>query len=232
MTLVLVPDGCFNMGFNGVGGRQCFDDPFWIDKYEVTNTDYARFMEAGGYADPGYWIEDGWAWLDAYQITQPEHWDNSDFNSPQQPVVGVSWYEALAYAQWVGVSLCTEAEWEYAARGPEELVYPWGNELIADNLVYSGNSNGQPSHTGSRLNGASWVGALDLSGNVWEWTRSEYRDYPYIMSDGREAINGYAVQVLRGGAWDYPYQFARTTSRLPSFPEDRRNDIGFRVCRS
>lgn len=241
VNMMLVPPGCFMMGSNGITAfelpvhEQCIHDPFWIDQTEVSNADYARFIDAGGYANEEYWTEEGWAWREENDITQPEYWTNSRFNAPQQPVVGVSWYEAVAYANWRAeetgllMHLPTEREWEYAARGPNELIYPWGNIFTANNIVYNGNSNNHSANVGSRSGGVSWVGAFDLSGNVWEWMSSLCSDYPYAADDGRETMGSIDRRCLRGGSWFNDGDFARAALRNRYFPNLRSIDRGFRV---
>lgn len=236
VAMVLVPAGCFMMG--STGGQedeqpvheQCFDAPFWIGKYEVTNAEFAAFMEAGGYSGAEHWTEAGWSQRLVNNWTRPRYWFDSQFNASDQPVVGITWYEALAYAQWRGCRLPTEPEWEFAARGPDGLVYPWGDDFIAGNLVYGGNSNGQPAHVGSRPGGASWAGALDMSGNVWEWTLSAYQDYPYVADDIRENTGSDRTRVLRGGSWNYDDRYgARAAYRLTYRPAYWYHLFGFRV---
>ncbi len=223
IEMALVPAGCFQMGNDpealgggdADGGRQCFDEPFWIGRTEVTNAQYRQCVDARGCGDF-------------------EHYDDTD---SQQPVVGVSWFNARQYAAWLtattGVEwrLPTEAEWEYAARGPDGLFYPWGNEFVGDNLVYYGNSGGQTAAVGSRSPaGDSWVGAADLSGNVWEWVSSLYRDYPYDAADGREDEgDGGGNRVVRGGSWLSLQDGARAAYRSGSDPLGRNHFGGFRV---
>ena len=116
----------------------------------------------------------------------------------------MGWFEAVTHCESRGARLPTEAEWEYTARGPDGLVYPWGNDFEADNTVYAGNSGDLPAPVGSRPGGVSWVGAFDMSGNVWEWVSSIYTDYPYNAADGREKSLGNessSVRALRGGGW-------------------------------
>jgi serine/threonine-protein kinase len=169
VDMVLVPTGCFMMGstqeqieyaisewgnyaYRGHHDdelplhEQCIDEPFWFDVTEVTN---AQFVAFGGQAlDAGRWRQD------------------------DRPREMVTWFEATIYCQSRGGRLPTEAEWEYAARGPDGLIFPWGDQLISNNVVYEGNSLGETAAVGSRPGGASWVGALDMSGNVWEWVSS------------------------------------------------------------
>jgi len=98
-------------------------DAYYIDKYEVTNRQFQDFIEAGGYENHIYWTEDGWNWKDKNVYEEPKWWlsgqNHSGVNNPSYPVIGVSWYEASAYATWAGKRLPTEAEWEKAARGTE-----------------------------------------------------------------------------------------------------------------
>ena len=115
-----------------------------------------------------------------------------------QPIENVTWIGAHDYCAWRDARLPTEAEWEYAARGPDGLFYPWGNEYISANLLLS--SSVQMPDVGSIPRGASWVGALDMSGSLYEWTNSLYRPYPYDPNDGREAglEDDFGNRVFRG----------------------------------
>jgi formylglycine-generating enzyme required for sulfatase activity len=206
VPMVEVPAGCFFMGSTLYTdtqpiNQQCFDAPFWIGQTEVTNAQYRVFMDDGGYTHPDYWTDDGWTWRTEDHIMQPACWTESAYNAPNQPVVCVSWYEAAAYAAWLSAKLGyearlpTEAEWEYAARGPDSLLYPWGNDWDPAKAVTNESGANAPAlvnRDGSQL-GASWVGARDMSGNVWEWTSSIYDQeafpYPYRADDGREDVN-------------------------------------------
>ncbi|HUN09647.1 MAG TPA: SUMF1/EgtB/PvdO family nonheme iron enzyme [Aggregatilineales bacterium] len=204
---------------------------FWLDLTPVTNQAYARFVEAGGYQKADYWTSAGWEWLQAKKVTGPEDYNN--FTAPQQPRVGVNWFEAWAYARWRGGRLPTEAEWEWAARGPENRVYPWGNNFEANRVIYKENSGGKTAVVGEavRKSGASWAGSLDLSGNVLEWCSSLYQPYPFDAQDGREdSLDGSNRRALRGGSW-YSGQFlARAASRLSYHPYSRDLILGFRVA--
>lgn len=183
VTMVLVPAGCFMMGDDGAGGEQCFDEPFWIDKYEVTRAHYQVCVD-DGICEP----------LDA----------NGYSSEPNQPINYVSLLQAEEYADWRGCQVPTEAEWEYAARGPDNLLYPWGNEWISEN------ANGDTydivfdkvvlMDVGSYPAGASWVGAHDMSGNAYEWTRTVFRPYPYSPDSEHLERDRFDYVVLRGGA--------------------------------
>lgn len=211
VTMVLVPAGCFMMGSNDGEDReqpvhqQCFNTLFWIDKYEVTQ---AQFRRLGG-----------------IQTNPPS------FSGDNRPVERITWFEARDFCELRDARLPTEAEWEYAARGPDSLVYPWGNEFIADNVVYERNSNGRTAEVGSRRGGASWVGALDMSGNVWEWTLFEYRDYLYDSADGRENTSADSRRVVRGGSWHDDANGLRVTYRGVNDPSFMYVYLGFRCVR-
>ncbi len=225
MEMVFVPAGCFQMGSEDGDTderpvhRQCFAEPFWIGRYEVTNAQYQQCVDAGA-CDP------------------PKSGYNDEFYKDDHPAIGVSWFNARQYVQWLSETtgedfrLPTEAEWEYAARGPDGLAYPWGNEFVADNVVYSVNSGGHTQPVGSKPGGASWVGALNMSGNVREWTNTVYRDYPYSATDGRESVSGEgASRVVRGGSWGNTQDDARAAYRNGSIPLSRNSYVGFRVVR-
>ncbi|MCB9449940.1 MAG: SUMF1/EgtB/PvdO family nonheme iron enzyme [Anaerolineaceae bacterium] len=204
VAMVLVPAGCFTMGSSDEqlaylvdelhinpdwlddeqpAHSQCFDTPFWIDQYEVTNEQYG---------EPGC----------------------TDYSSrPDQPRNCINWEDARAFCESRAARLPTEAEWEYAARGPDSLIYPWGNEFISENVMVAfpamndatpGALPPLPMRVGSHPGGVSWVGALDMTGNVWEWTSSRYAAYPYDAADDREdAGGGDPIQrVHRGGAYN------------------------------
>jgi formylglycine-generating enzyme required for sulfatase activity len=252
LDMVLVPAGSFTMGsteaqidaaFQGcqtATGGQCdrswfegegpqtqitFSEPFWISQREVTNAQYKECVDAGVCTPPG----------------ERASYDNPDF--AEHPVVHISWSQANDYATWLGMRLPTEVEWEYAARGPDGLVYPWGNTFDGRNLNFCDancavdwrNPNvddgfGQTAPVGSYPEGVSWVGALDMSGNVWEWQNSIFRNYPYSEGDGREGTaNPGEVHVLRGGSW-YTYQTDNRTITRLYFAGEHDQDVGFRVA--
>src|SRR5688572_3395274 len=128
--------------------------------YPVTNAAYEQFIADGGYKKRAFWSADGWTWVvEKLEITRAN--DSEGFTDPQQPRVGISWYEADAYARWRGGRLPTEAEWEYAARGPQSLIYPWGHTWDKNKANTFDGGPGVTTSVGSYENGISWCGAYD-----------------------------------------------------------------------
>src|SRR6266498_2230557 len=193
MTLVYVPAGEFTMG-SDIG-----DDEkpvhtvnlgaFWIDQTEVTNKMYALCQSAGVCKQP----------IKMSSETRSSYYGNSEFDN--YPVIYTIWNMAKTYCGWAGRRLPTEAEWEKAARGTDQRMYPWGNQI--DETFANYNSYiGDTTAVGSYEGGKSPYGAYDMAGNVWEWTSSLYQPYPYDATDGREDLSVSGEQrVLRSGSW-------------------------------
>lgn len=227
----------------GMPDHKVFLDAYYIDKYEVTNARYSKFIEAGGYSNPEYWTEDGWQWRLKNNIIEPNWWSVEDAriyksgpDYPDHPVTGISWYEAMAYARWAGKSLATEAQWEKAARGASgDRLYPWGDadpDCSFANFCLEKFKLCQDSTSvvGKYENGRSPYGVYDMAGNVCEWCRDWYsRDYyansPYNNPQGPETG---AMRVLRGGSWLNIRDFIRSTFRLKAEPGLRTYFNGFR----
>lgn len=213
----------------------CLTRGYWLDRFEVTNAAYQRFIDDGGYTKREYWSTEGWRWREANNITAPKDYP-AHSSAPDQPRVGVSWYEAEAYARWRGGRLPTEAEWEYAARGPQSRIYPWGagyegGRANIDEREVGGKYLERTASVGSYPAGASWVNAHDMAGNVWEWCADWYAG-DYYASGPRDDPAGPAgggYRVLRGGSWAYDQDYARAASRDGYLPDARYNDLGFRV---
>jgi formylglycine-generating enzyme required for sulfatase activity len=200
---------------------------YWIDRTEVTNAAFAAFADAGGYRDRALWSEAGWAWLqgrDAASLPLPPT------GGPDHPRVRVTWFEAEAYARWRGGRLPTEAEWEFAARGPKSPAYPWGDRFDAARCVVVGAASSEP--VGSRPRGASWVGALDMAGNAMEWVH-DWLDTGYYGSSPAADPPGPdtgRVKVEKGGWWGSNPFVARSAYRHYEDPPDYGDQhIGFRV---
>ena len=198
---------------------------YWIDKYEVTNRQYARFIEEGGYDQLELWTEEGWQWKTITERTQPKFWDDDRWNKAGHPVVGVVWFEAVAYCRWAGARLPTEAEWERAAgwdaAKQEKTIYPWGNHWDSTRANTVESALGTTTPVGQFCpGGASPIGACDMVGNAWEWMSSLHMPYPYNATDGREEIGTPGTRALRGGSWINERDRARVAYRLPPFPGD------------
>jgi formylglycine-generating enzyme required for sulfatase activity len=211
--MVEVPSGCFLMGSiidSAAPVHQiCFQDPYWIDRMEVSRAQYSVCVAAG---------------------TCGEAAANVYSTANDQPINNVSWEQALAYCRWRGARLPTEPEWEYAARGSASLIYPWGDQFVPEYLVYIGNSRFNPAPDGTRPpESSSWVGALDMSGNVWEWVSTAFASsdftktfaYPYDAADGREDLTNHEVShVTRGGSFNDEQSNTRSAHRAWILPRD------------
>ncbi len=200
---------------------------YWLDRYEVTNAAYQTFIDDGGYQTKEYWSEAGWEWLGKQSAgSRPK----PAGSKPDLPRNNVTWFEAEAYARWRGGRLPTEAEWEYAARGPASYIYPWGNEFDGAlcNVIQS--SGLKP--VGSYPRGSSWVGALDMAGNVMEWVQDWY-DVDYyklkVSNDPQGPETG-QVKVEKGGWFSGPRGAARSAyGHFEDPPTYSDNHIGFRI---
>jgi formylglycine-generating enzyme required for sulfatase activity len=232
--LRLVPAGEFTMGSD----KQSSEGPihevmlaaYFIEKYPVTNEKYAQFIAAGGYQTEDYWTRQGWRWRRRSGRTQPTEWENRK-NRTNHPVVYVSWHEAWAYAAWAGRRLPTEAEWEKAAtwRDGEKLLYPWGNEFDKACGNTSESKIGTTTPVGQfSPDGDSPYGCVDMSGNVWEWTSSLYRPYPYRADDGREEAEAGGTHVQRGGSYYQNAAAARGGYRNHDYRVNGLGSYGFR----
>src|SRR5438067_1624105 len=171
--MVLVPAGPFLMGLpendflaeDHEKPQRVVDlSAFWIDLYPMTNARFARFLEAGGYDEPGWWTEAGWQWKNRRHIRQPALWGQAGWDGSDQPAAGVSWYEADAYARWAGRRLPTDAEWEKAARGADGRRYPWGDDWPTARLVNFNNQVGHTTPVGLYVDGVSPFGCHDMAG--------------------------------------------------------------------
>jgi formylglycine-generating enzyme required for sulfatase activity len=210
--------GEFWMG-EGTTAHRVYLDTFHISRVPITNAQYRLFVEATEHMPPPSWED-----------RRPQKGKESP------PVVHVSWYDVLAYCQWLRevmgkpITLPSEAEWEKAARGSQDRrVYPWGDDFGATRCNSEKLGVGDTTPVGIFPEGASPYGVLDMAGNVWEWTRSLYWEHPYDPIDGREDLEGEGNRVLRGGAFYDNEGFVRCAVRVGDNPSYRGNDVGFRV---
>jgi formylglycine-generating enzyme required for sulfatase activity len=215
--MVFAPGGTFKMGRDD--GEE-LERPahivevkaFFIDRNEVTNDEYQRFISAT-------------------KRRPPAHWAGGKIPNGQMklPVVNVSWGDAVAYAKWAKKRLPTEAEWEFAARGTDGRVYPWGAAWKPDNANAGRGKQGRIFEAGIYPPGASPFGALDMCGNVWEWTASDFKDYPGRKTPS--ALAGSGLKVIRGGAYDATPKNSTTTYRGAVSPDRAYDKTGFRCAR-
>jgi formylglycine-generating enzyme required for sulfatase activity len=192
-------------------------DAFWIDRTEVTNARYRQCVESEVCSPP----------KESGSLTRENYHGSPEYDD--YPVVNVSWHQAREYAAWVGGRLPTEAEWEYACRGSGGSTYPWGDASPAGTLLNYRSQVGDTTKVGSYPKGKSWCGALDMAGNVWEWTQSLYVGYSYDPLDGRENLETDGNRVLRGGSFISPRDGVRCALRDRDFPVHVFFNWGFRV---
>lgn len=239
MTLAYVPAGEFQMGStdeqfryvvgvcvaDGNTGSACeglFDDElpahtvmlnaFWIDRTEVTNSQYQTCVTAG---------------ICRASVYQ----DDKTYDGADYPVVGVDWADAQTYCAWAGGQLPTEAQWEYAARGPEGWVYPWGNDWRAEDVNCYKHCNDEyetVAPVDSFPQAASWVGSLNMVGNAWEWTADWAGDYSSERQENPLGPSEGTSRVVRGGGWNTLQRSVRTANRHWIAPTSRVDYVGFR----
>lgn len=237
-VMVTVPAGEFQMGCNADADIYCelfpdefshtvYLDAFKIDKYEVTYQRYQKCIDAGICEPPGIggMFNYGWAGIELL------------------PVNGIDWYKAKAFCEWEGKRLPTEAEWEKAARGTDERTYPWGFEeptcdYAVMDTIYAGNlgcGTGNVMPVGSKPMGASPYGAMDMAGNVWEWTADWYDENYFYNSptNNPQGPTTGSYKTTRGGdLFARSGLSLRTTVRFPYYPSNPSPAIGFRCAKS
>lgn len=262
--MVLVPAGEFLMGSpQGSGGfsdeqpqRLVYVSAFWIDRHEVTNADYLRFVQTTGHPAPANATPSVTLWEQGLPVPEID----------AHPVVNISWHDAVAYCRWAGKRLPTEAEWEKGARGTDGRRYPWGNEWdftransasywagrtveFQDNAAWKAFwVNGEGAHiakergvkgevltmpVGSFPQGASPYGLFDMAGNAAEWVQDWYEPYSYLHAPlaDPQGPAGIVLKAMRGGSWLKPATSLRTTDRDYGYPDDRPSGTGFRCAK-
>jgi iron(II)-dependent oxidoreductase len=255
----LIPAGPFTMGTtmepwaldNERPAHQVDVPAFRIDTLPVSNGRYAAFIEAGGYDDPRWWTEAGWAHRQQAGLVAPEFWHRvgdqwwrtrfgRDEPVPMgEPVQHVCAHEADAYARWAGRRLPTEVEWEKAARHDpatgRSRRYPWGDADPTEATANLGGDTLRPAPLGAYPAGASAYGVQQLIGDVWEWTASTFDGYPgfeaYPYREYSEVFFGPDYRVLRGGSWATDQAACRSTFRNWDYPIRRQIFSGFRTAR-
>jgi iron(II)-dependent oxidoreductase len=258
---VLIPGGPFTMGTstdpwaldNERPAHSVDVSAFYLDTTPVTNEAYEAFIADGGYEDPRWWTETGWAHRCGVGLEAPLFWTRDGSGGgwsrrrfgvlepvpANEPVVHVSWYEADAYARWAGRRLPTEAEWEKAARhdpsADRSRRYPWGDADPGAEHANLGQRHLRPAPAGAYPEGRSPHGVRQLIGDVWEWTSSDFAPYPgfaaFPYKEYSEVFFGPEYKVLRGGAFSVDPVVCRGTFRNWDYPIRRQIFSGFRTAR-
>ncbi|HQU31220.1 MAG: formylglycine-generating enzyme family protein [Planctomycetia bacterium] len=164
---------------NEIPQHKVYLNAYLIDKYPVTNAQYKKFIESGGYMQKTFWSDDGWQYIVQTKPLENNELDGAFHDQADCPVVNISWYEAEAFASWAGKRLPTEAEWEKAARGTDGRIYPWGNEFDKTRLNCAEAKIEKPTAVTKYPQGQSIYGCFDMAGNVWEWTADWYDSQYY-----------------------------------------------------
>jgi formylglycine-generating enzyme required for sulfatase activity len=223
-VLVHVPGDVFTIGADDMSERErpahrVQLSPFWIAKHPVTNAQYAAFLQ------------------ERPQQPKPAYWDKAEFNTPEQPVIGVSWDDAAAYAAWAGLVLPTEAQWEAAARGTDGRRYPWGPERPDEQRANFGMNVARTTPVGAYPAGAGPYGTLDQAGNVWEWCLDPWDSGAYAkrVATGRVVVDPVnagdtAVRAVRGGSWYVDPEFLAAACRIGLWAGGRVRLRGFRCA--
>ncbi|MDE1878563.1 MAG: ergothioneine biosynthesis protein EgtB [Thaumarchaeota archaeon] len=252
---VKISGGLYDLGYGG--DDFCYDielpehktylNQYSIDVFPVTNGDYLKFMDSGGYEDFRFWLADGWDQVKKNNWNAPMYWEKDgdlwtrhDFRGKvpinlNEPVCNVSYYEAYAYCKWAGKRLPTEAEWEKAASWNEQkqrkTLYPWGNEPISENHANLLESHiWGPVEIGSYPTGKSHYGIHQMMGDVWEWTTSDFVGYPGFQSGFAEYNDKWFSnqKVLRGSSFATPRYQVKNSYRNFFRPDERWMFAGFR----
>lgn len=201
---------------------------FRISKYPVTYSQYEIFVGDDGYSNQDYWTEKGWKWK-ANRLHPDRYWDNRIWHLGDHPVIGITWYEALAFCRWLSIKknesiiLPTEWQWQRAAQGDDKREYPWGD------LFDMGFCNTQESVIGGTTavdkysQGVSPFGVYDMAGNTFEWCLNEYEILWNFDLSNNDA------KSLRGGSWRTPAAQAKISFRHRGLPTDRTFSVGFRL---
>ena len=222
--MIFIPEGYFEMGSSSLGSKEegpshfVYTSSFYIDQFEVSNSDYKKFLLSTDHP-------------------KPKFWKDNRFNDPGKPIVGVSWFDAVAYARWLGKRLPTEAEWEKAARGNDGRAFPWGGKWDKGFFFYFVNIFGDNDNyiytapVDYYKSGISPFGVFNMAGNVWEWCQDWYEKNYYRYSpetNPKGPLTG-REKVLRGGSWASEIKGVRVTRRARNNPSIRNEIYGFRT---
>ena len=227
MIEMYIPSGEFTMGnpqgeINEKPAHTVYLDAYWMDKTEVSNSQYTTCVGAEACSEP----------VSMKSLKRPDYYINEEY--ADYPMINVSWQQAADYCTWIEGRLPTEAEWEKAARGPDGFLYPWGSEFIDQNLNYSGSGINDTQPVTDYPSGASVYGILNMSGNIAEWVFDRYAENWYSVAAPSENPTGPdtgTFRILRGGSWQTSQVTTQTVYRYPSNPDGAGLDRGFRCVR-
>ena len=244
-NMILISAGTFTMGSDSRAAdekpmHKVYLDAYYISKYEVTNAEYYEFwkLQAASPQKVSQHTPENFT-----HLPQIGDWPARAKQFPNHPVVGISWHDANAYAAWKGMRLPTEAEWEKAARGYTDRIWPWGNamEPHANTAANDDGYENRLAPVGSFPKGKSYYGVMDMAGNVWEWTADWYSDVYYWSSSQAAAKRpkknptGPDVgswRVIRGGSWIDKIARCSTTFRFYFYPNLKTSFVGFRLAKT
>jgi formylglycine-generating enzyme required for sulfatase activity len=204
---------------------------FEMTKHLITNAQFRPFVEAGGYEQKEWWTEEGWQARKREKRIAPRHWDEEQWNKDDYPVVGASWYDAIAFCRWLSdktgqtITLPTDAQWSRGAGGEDGRSYAWGNEWDASRCNSQETGLAHTTPVSQYPTGASPYGVLDMSGNVWKWCLTGYET-------GTTETEGKEIRLLRGGCWMDGKDGVKITHRLRHRPNLRSYLIGFYVVKN
>ncbi len=253
MVMVYIPADEFLMGAAGADTLAGDDekpqhtvylDGFWMDRTEATSAMFKRFVDETGYATDAqksgqgyFWSGSAWVAVKSADWQHPGGPTTSITGQDNYPVVQVSWNDAAAYCRWVGHRLPTEAEWEKAARGSDDRLYPWGDAAPDSTRLNFNRVVGDTTEVSHYPSGASLYGALDMAGNVWEWVANFYSETYYSAAPDRNPGGPASGRghIRRGGSWASSHEtelvYVTTTYRLWNNPSSRTDVTGFRCAR-
>jgi iron(II)-dependent oxidoreductase len=257
---IKIKGGSFNQGWNDTEDNFTFDNErpefkvsvkdFEVSKYCISQGEFMKFVNVGGYKNKNYWCYQGWRWVQKNNITMPLYWKYvSTLGSvlkldwgllksidPNKPIVNISWYEANAYCRWANYRLPTESEWEYLATNGGTTTYPWGDENVNDNVANLNYKFDGVVDVDLYKEGNNKDGVQQLFGNCWEWCQEPI--YPYngfeidpVYREMSYPFFGFK-KICRGGAWCVPDFLINSKYRNAQMPDCRIQYIGFRVVKN
>jgi hypothetical protein len=208
------------------GTEQTFELPaFLIAKYPVSNAQYRLFLEDAGYQNQAWWTTEGWRAKEKDKWIEPRYWHDQDFNGAEQPVVGISWYESIAFCSWLSarsgdeIMLPSEQQWQRAAQGDDGRSYPWGNDFDKTKANTVDSAIGKTTVVTAYPNGVSPYGLMDMVGNAYEWCQTSYR----LQSSSK---------IMRGGCFEHRSSAASCFFRGYSNPAYAHSYYGFRIAKA